>query len=135
MELHQLHSEPKESGHCDIDYRMDAALQGNILVSSLSLQAQASSVVIAAAGIIHGAAHGCLSLACLVGYGVYAVAGTSAACTLCASLPRFLTLAQGGRFVLVSAAALGLMRGCDSLTTSDLCVSSCCTKFFVVTLL
>ena len=70
MELHQLHSEPKESGHCDIDYRMDAALQGNILVSSQSLHSQAASVVIAAAGIIHGAAHGCLSLACLVGYGV-----------------------------------------------------------------
>jgi len=47
-----------------------------------------------------------------------------AACTLCASLPQFLTLAQGGRFVLVSAAGLGLMRGCDSLMTSDLRGSS-----------
>jgi hypothetical protein len=30
MEMHQLHSEPKESGHCDIDYCLDAALQGTI---------------------------------------------------------------------------------------------------------
>jgi hypothetical protein len=28
MEMHQLHSEPKECGHCDIDYRLDAVLQG-----------------------------------------------------------------------------------------------------------
>ena len=34
MELHQpVHSEPKECGHCDIDYRMDAALQGDISFS------------------------------------------------------------------------------------------------------
>lgn len=79
MEMHQVHSEPKESGHCDIDSCMDAALQG----------------------IVNGAAHGSLSLACLVGFGVC-------------------TLSQGGRFVLISAAGLGLIRGCDFFTTSGL---------------
>ena len=33
MEMHQLHSEPKECGHCDIDYRLDAVLQGEAPVS------------------------------------------------------------------------------------------------------
>ena len=28
MEMHQVHSEPKECGHCDVDYSLDAALQG-----------------------------------------------------------------------------------------------------------
>lgn len=79
MEMHQVHSEPKECGHCDVDYSLDAALQG----------------------FVSGAAHGCLSLACLVGSGVC-------------------SLSQGGRFVLVSAAGLGMIRGYDSFTTSDL---------------
>jgi hypothetical protein len=32
IEMHQLHSEPKESGHCDIDHLLDACLQGVFFV-------------------------------------------------------------------------------------------------------
>ena len=105
---------------CKVTYRF-------LLLSPL---AQAHSVLIVPAGIIHGAAHGCLSLACLVGYGLCTL--SQARVAHCAPRPLFVTLNQGGRFVLVSAAGLGLMRSCDSLTTSDLCVLSCCPNFVFV---
>jgi hypothetical protein len=70
MEMHQVHSEPKESGHCDIDSCMDAALQGTLVLNHSISVHEAPSVLSGLAGIVNGAAHGSLSLACLVGFGV-----------------------------------------------------------------
>ena len=70
MEMHQVHCEPKESGHCDIDYSLDAALQGDLFFDQHLSKHTAPRNLSGWAGIVNGAAHGCLSLACLVGFGV-----------------------------------------------------------------
>ena len=74
------------------------------------------------AGFVSGAAHGCLSLACLVGSGVCSLSQVRPHVIFFCALSALWDYShQGGRFVLVSAAGLGMIRGYDSFTTSDLC--------------
>jgi hypothetical protein len=73
------------------------------------------------AGFVSGAAHGCLSLACLVGSGVCSLSQARPQVIPFCALSAYFGTIQGGRFVLVSAAGLGMIRGYDSFTTSDLC--------------
>ncbi len=123
MEMHQLHSEPKESGHCDIDYCLDAALQGSktlifhdiaLLCKLVSTIPQAWFMVLPTPAYL---SHAWSDVACVLCHRhappEYVLS--------CSSMTHCVWM-QGGRFILVSAAGLGLMRSCDLLTTSDLCV-------------